>query len=121
MIKGKVNRNDEPEIPLRLHLNKKRQTFLAIIDTGFNGHINIPEAFIKRTNWQEIGVEEYELASGEYMEARVFSGFVYFDKKLLNIPVLAAKSNDVLIGTKLLKNSVLVVDFKNETVIIRSD
>ena len=42
MIRGFVNENDEPIIPITLVLKKKLRRFQAVLDTGFNGHLSVP-------------------------------------------------------------------------------
>lgn len=74
MIHGKVTGNDEPVISIYLQIGSKRKAFQAVIDTGFNGYLSAPQFIVKSANWEELGIEEYELASGERMEARVFCG-----------------------------------------------
>ena len=116
MASGRVNANDEPLISIEIYLKLKLQKFTAIIDTGFNGSLSVPESLIENAGWKELGVEEYELASGERMTARVFSGRVRFDGEQKDIPVLSTKSGDILIGTKLLRNKKLVVNFRKKSV-----
>ncbi|MBM3709897.1 MAG: hypothetical protein FJW61_05700 [Actinobacteria bacterium] len=121
MIEGIVNNFDEPIIKLDLILsNNISKTISAIIDTGFNGYISVPINFVKESDWDFIGTEEYELANGEIVEERVFIGKIIFDGEELQVFSLTNRSIDILIGTKILKNKILKVDFLNSKVIIES-
>ena len=119
MIEGIVNNFDEPIIKLDIHLsgnNSKKVN--AIIDTGFNGYISIPTTIIEESNWDFLGTEEYELANGDIVEERVYLGKIIFDGDELQVFSLTNRTKDVLIGTKVLKNKILKVDFKDSKVTI---
>lgn len=120
MIRGYVNKYYEPVVKISLKLKKKTTDFNTVIDTGFNGYLSAPASLIKKTEWLYLGTEEYELASGEFITTNVFLGEVYFDGKYLKVYVLASESNDILIGTKLLKNKFLGINFKNNIVEIQN-
>ena len=117
MIKGYVNKYDEPLIKVSIHLRKRTQVFNAVIDTGFNGYLSVPANIIDKTDWIYSGFEEYELASGEFLNADVFIGTITMGNEK-NIPVYALSnhSKDILIGTKLLKNKFLGINFKTNVV-----
>lgn len=120
MVRGSVNANDEPVIPIEVQFKRKLHKFKAVIDTGFNGYLSIPAPLIVRSSWKELGVEEYELASDERMVACVFPGCIRFDGERMDVPVLSTKSGDILIGTKLLKGKELVINFTKKNVHIRN-
>lgn len=120
MIKGYVNKYGEPIIKILLKLKEQTKNYNAIIDTGFNGYLSVPKSIIKKTNWTYLGIEEYELASGELVVANVFLGEVDFNGSHLNVYVIASESKDILIGTKLFKNKFLGINFKNNIVEIKN-
>ena len=111
-MKGIVNHNFEPVIRIGLILAGKIKQFDAIIDTGFNGFISIPHKIIEQTSWQFIGYEAYELASGETIKDKVFLGDIVFSKTIKYTYILSNKTNDILIGTKLLAGKILSINFK---------
>ena len=119
MIEGIVNNFDEPIINLDIHLSSSTSKKVsAIIDTGFNGYISIPPTLIEKSNWDFLGTEEYELANGDIVEEKVYLGKIVFDGDELQVFSLTNRTKDVLIGTKVLKNKILKVDFKDSKVII---
>jgi len=115
MIIGSVNENDEPVIKINLDLCREKRTVNAVIDTGFNGYISIPKKLIDNSDWDFLGTEEYELASGELMRERVYLGRIEIGTEKLIIFILSSNSSDTLIGTKLLKNKILTINFANRT------
>ncbi len=115
MIIGFVNENDEPVVKVKLDLGKEERPVNAVIDTGFNGYISVPKKLIEESDWDFLGVEEYELASGELMRERVFLGRIEIGTEKLVVFILSSNSSHTLIGTKLLKNRLLTINFANKT------
>ena len=118
-IRGVVNSNYEPLIRIGIVLNGKTSPFDAIIDTGFNGFISIPHGIIEKTTWQFVGYESYELASGEIIKDKVYLGDVLLGGKKKYTYILSNKTNDILLGTKLFSDKVMVIDFKSKKIAIR--
>lgn len=118
MIEGFVNENHEPIIDLILALGDRSKNFSAVIDTGFNGYISIPEKHIESSDWLFIGYEEYELASGEIVKAKTFLGGIVFDNKKTQTFIVSSPSEDILIGTRLFENKTLFIDFVEKKIIV---
>ena len=116
MIRGFVNEHDEPIIQLQLGLSQREIKRDAVIDTGFNGYISVPKPIVQESGWDFLGSEEYELASGELIVADAFLGKIVFDGKNTVVYALASDTADILIGTKLLRNKVLTIDFGRKTI-----
>ena len=113
---GIVTSNFEPLIKIGLLVENKRKDFEAVIDNGFNGFISIPQKIIELTSWQFIGYEAYELASGEIIKDKVYLGDILFCKKKKYTYILSNKTNDILVGTKLFINKVLIINFKSKKI-----
>jgi len=92
MIIGFVNESDEPVIKIKLVLSKGERSVNAVIDTGFNGYISVPKKLISDSDWDFLGTEEYELASGELMRERVFLGKIEMGAESLTVFVLSSNS-----------------------------
>lgn len=112
MITGIVNENDEPAVSISLILKGKPSDFVAVIDTGFNGYLSVSQKLVNKSSWYFLGYEEYEIATGEKVTQKVYLGEIIFDGKKTNSYILTSKSEDILIGTKLLKNKILTIDFR---------
>jgi len=115
MIIGFVNESDEPVIEVKLDLGKEKRAVNAVIDTGFNGYISVPKKLIDESDWDFLGIEEYELASGELMRERVFLGRIEIGTEKLAVFILSSNSSDTLVGTKLLRNRLLIINFADKT------
>lgn len=119
MIRGFVNENDEPLIPISLLLKNRPRRFQAVLDTGFNGYLSMPESVVQRSGWYFSGYEEYEIATGDRVRERVYLGEVIFDRQRFTTHVVTSRAEDILIGTRLLSHKTLHVDFKRRVVWIR--
>jgi len=118
VITGFVNELEEPIIELALVLGDQSKNLPAVIDTGFNGYLSVSTEYVKNSDWLFIGYEEYELASGEVVRAKTFLGDIIFDNKQMTIFILLSQSKDILVGTRLLGDKTLFIDFMDKKVIV---
>ena len=119
MLKGRVNRHGEPVISIQLILRNRPANFTDVIDTGFNGYLSVPRRLLVRSKWLAIGTEKFEIATGALVEQEIFLGEVIFDGQRGPIYGVATKAQDILIGTKMLRNKTLVVHFRTKQVTVR--
>ena len=116
MIKGHVNPYGEPLVEISLILKEGQKKMDAVVDTGFNGMISVPHSWISKSDWIFVGYEEYEIATGETVRQKVFIGDINFDGRPMKAYVLASSAKDILIGTKLLGDNILEIDFPRKSV-----
>lgn len=119
MLEGRVNRHGEPIVAIHLVLRAKPGTFPAVIDTGFNGYLSVPERLLKQSHWQAIGTEKFEIATGAIAEQEIFLGEIVFDGQRSPAYVVATQAKDILIGTKLLTRKLLSINFRTARVIVK--
>ncbi len=109
MIKGKVSPDGIPFIEVRI----KDQTLNAIIDTGFNGDLELPESLHEKLNHRFVGSIVSMLAAGQRIEEYVYLVDFPFDDKIVQAEVTFVPDTQILIGTHLLQNYLLKIDFVN--------
>lgn len=119
MLKGRVNRHGEPIVSIYLILRKRPVRFSAVIDTGFNGYLGVPRRALTDSKWQFIGTEKYEIATGALVEQEVYLGEISFDGDRGMAYTVATDARDVLIGTKLLRDKLLTIDFRTKLVVLK--
>lgn len=119
IVRGRVSPSGEPTIPVILYLVGSPLQKKAIIDTGFNGSLSIPEKLAKKGKWHFFGFEEYELATGDIVRQKIYIGQMRLDKNPFTVYAVTSHSADVLIGTRLLRNRELWIQFKSRRVILR--
>jgi clan AA aspartic protease len=119
MLKGLVNSRGEPVVHITLLSTKGRAgSFPAVIDTGFNGTLSLPEPLIRRMGWRWIGYESYEIATGDVVREKVFVGRIRWFGQVQEVDVVASHAKDILIGTRLLEDHRLLIDFRKNRVTI---
>ena len=119
MLQGRVNRHGEPIVAIQLVLRPRPATFPAVIDTGFNGYLSVPKRLLSQSRWQAIGTEKFEIATGAIVEQEIFLGEIFFDGQRSPTYVVATQAQDILIGTKLLKNKLLSINFRTARVVVK--
>ena len=94
------------------------QRWLAIVDTGFNGDLELPKLLRLRVNAQYVGRVKSVLAANKQVKERIYLVDFPFDGQ--NIQALASfvNSHEILIGTGLLREYQLRIDFPARTVAI---
>jgi len=83
----------------------------AIIDTGFDGDICLPIHLAIQLGLELKTVQTVELANGSKKNELVFAGFVKLDKEEHEIEIFLTEAKDTLLGTGLLHNRILKIDF----------
>jgi len=119
MLRGRVDSRGEPIVRISLISSKNRsESHPAVIDTGFNGTLSVPEFLIQRLGWHWIGYESYELATGDVVREKVFMGQILWIRKMQEVAAVASHAADILIGTRLLNKNRLIVDFRKNQLFI---
>ena len=112
MLNGIVNDRDEPVVSLHLISSKGHaHRHPVIIDTGFNGNLSVPEKLAKRYGWPWIGNESYEIVTGDVVEQKVFLGEIRCFGVQQQVYAVASHADDILMGTRLLRQKQLNINF----------
>ena len=112
VIEGTVNKHGIPVIPLRL----ADRNWLAIVDTGFNGGLELPASLVGQIDAEYHGLVESRLAAGIVVKEEVFVVELDFDGRTEFTPATFAEVEHVLVGTRLLRHHRLAVNFPARTV-----
>lgn len=88
----------------------------GIIDTGFNGDVEIPEALRESLNARFIGRISSLLASGQHIEQDVYLVDFPFDDETVRAEATFVSSDEMLIGTQLMQRYRLEIHFPDRTV-----
>jgi clan AA aspartic protease len=88
----------------------------AIIDTGFDGDLSVPTDIAIALGLELRTKRKYTLADGSVHSELAFAGKVRFLGEDREIEILLTDLDVPLIGTALLEDCRLTVDFANETV-----
>lgn len=113
MIQGVVSPDGVPTIQVQV----ANQEWAATVDTGFNGDLELPEALRTYLNIRDtFGLVKFALAGGQTIEEYVYIVDFPFDGRLVEAAVTFVSDNQILIGTRLLQDYWLQINFVTRTV-----
>jgi clan AA aspartic protease len=104
-IKVISQRNEEIELP-------------AMIDTGYNGEVILPEEKIRSLGLEFLGTIDTELANGEIVELDLYRGWFKWFDSIQEVAVGSSRSEDTLLGTLILADCHLDINFREGWVTI---
>jgi predicted aspartyl protease len=107
VIEGRVTRNGLPVITVML----KGRAYRALIDTGFNGDLELPSALRAQLNVRYLGPVTSTLAGGISIREEVFLVDFPFDGEMVEAEASFVEGEGILIGTKLLHRHRLEIHF----------
>ena len=112
MIRGIVSVDGVPTVTLSI----AGQDWPAIIDTGFNGDMELPEVLRNSLNVRYVGRVTSALAGGQTIEEYVYLVEFPFDDQTVQAEVTFVSGFQILIGTHLLREYCLRINFVSGTV-----
>ena len=115
MIRGTVTDEGEPIITMEI----AGTSYTAVIDTGFNGDLELPEELKSPLNAEYIGQIHSMLAAGQYIEEESYLAEIVFDGVARTLEDTFASQPTVLIGTRLLQKHRLEIDFAKRIVLLQ--
>ena len=114
MIKGAVTHEGEPIVPIPIG----GKLWNVIIDTGFNGFLELPQSLSDHFNKKSIGSYTTVLAGGLQIEEHLYAIRFPFEGKIIDAEVAFAPVDTILIGTRLLNDYHLDINFVEKTVLL---
>ncbi len=112
MIRGTVSVEGLPTITLSI----ASQVWRATIDTGFNGDLELPERLRNSLNAAYVGQITSALVGGKMLEEAVYLVDLPFDDKVIEAEATFVPGSGMLIGTHLLREYRLLINFASRTV-----
>ncbi len=92
----------------------------AIIDTGFNGALLLPQEIIKEIKLKKIGVSDYIMADGTTSETELYLSEIEWIGKKKKVTVVSSSSDIALVGMELLYDSKITLSPSEEILTIES-
>ena len=114
MIEGTVTNDGVPTI--RVDIDNCQ--WQAVIDTGFNGALELPERLRTRLNAEFVGRVTSLLAANQEIRENAFLVDFPFDGETLRVQATFVDGDEILIGTRILMVFRLTIDFPARTVVI---
>lgn len=116
MITGFFDESGHPKIVLIVLGKRGEISIRPTIDTGFDGHLCLPTEIAIQLGLELVGRLYVELADGTRQKNLVFSGTIRIGDKEKETEIILTESDDPLIGTGLLQDMELRIDFKERKV-----
>ena len=88
----------------------------ALVDTGFDGAIMLSLPAALQIGLRLSNMVQVELADGSIKKEFVFEAKVIMDKETVPVDVLLTSSDESFVGTALLQNQSLMIDFKSQLI-----
>ncbi len=114
MIEGVVTEDGVPAIEVEVG----GQRWQAIIDTGFNGELELPERLRWHVGAQFVGRAALLLAANQRIEEDVYLVDFPFDGRTVRVQATFVDGDEILIGTRMLRDHRLGIDFPARTVVL---
>ena len=95
-----------PVIELQIDSRKIKM----LLDTGFNGHLMMPQSVIYELGLDQIGVSDYTTASGDKKLTKVYAGKILFFDQEMEVPILSTNFEISLAGMELFKECKIVIE-----------
>lgn len=111
--KGFVNENLEAVLTIEL---SNGSTMECVLDTGFNGFLLLPRSFVEANSLDFVGREAVTMVEQKTTEIDFAAGTVKWLGEEILVGILVSEVNESLLGTQMLIDSVLKIDYKNLTV-----
>lgn len=112
MIEGYVTEDGEPVITVTI----AGREWIAIIDSGFNGDLELPAELQTEMNLTPFGPIESILAGGQFLVEESYFVEFRLDGTLVRALATFVAGEVILIGTRLLQNHILTINFPANSV-----
>ncbi len=118
-MRGYFDDEGRPRIIVSLFGNRGETTIDAPIDTGFDGALCVPIPIAIPLGLELYGDHYYEFADGTVRHDLTFQEIVHLAKETRRTEIILTEAEDALLGSELLADYVLEIDYGNRTVEIR--
>lgn len=108
--KGVVNKNSEAVLQIKL---QNGVVIESVLDTGFNGTLFLPRKFVEENAMRFLGLETVELVEKISTEIETALAEIIWLGEKISVHIFVSETDEALIGTDLLSDSLLEIDYKN--------
>jgi len=114
-INGYFNIRNEPVVRTQLDSIDVEM----LVDTGFDGGLIIPSQIVDQLKPRFEGIDELQSVTGEKIFAEAYSIEIGWLGTVIRVPiVVSSKINEAILGSQMLKNCRLTIDYGHRTVTI---
>jgi clan AA aspartic protease len=117
-MKGYIDTTLQPKCSIIVKGLRKAIKFDVIIDTDFNGYRCLPISIAIQLGLELRGHEYIELADGSIKHELTYLGEAIWENSNIPVEISLTESNDALLGTRLLEDKKLTIDYPEKSVFI---
>lgn len=121
-LKGVITADLEPLLD-RVYVRgkfKRKIPVKAILDTGFNGELALPQKNYRSYFLQPLGVKTFELANGQIVEQPIFMTFLIINGKIFPVEATLTASDIALVGMELIRGKIALFNLKTNKLFVRN-
>lgn len=113
------NQVNNPYPYLRVHFSVRghQGTALALLDTGFTGHLAIPTDALNGNLGLPDAVANWELANGSIVNAPLYSGNIHIEDFPAILGTITVVGNEYILGRGILDNFKITLDHGKRIII----
>lgn len=115
-MKAYFDQSSHPLVEITVSGLEKTATFPALIDTGFDGYLSLPLTIALPLGLKLAYHTSITLADGSIKEELLFEAKVKLGNKWQETPIFINRGSLALLGTRLLENSKVLLDFPNHKI-----
>jgi len=119
VIEGYVNEYGQTIIKIKVKGTKAEVEVEAQVDTGFDGEICLPIPIAIQLGLELSGDLWIELADGTRRKELIFIGSIIWEGKEKEVEIILTNFPQTLIGSNLLQDKILEIDFGKKLVEIK--
>ena len=116
MIEGYLDEAKRPRIDISVDGRSSSLSLEAIIDTKFDGDICLPVEIAVQMGLEPAEVVEVRKPDGEIVNKILFAGKMEWFKEGIDIDIFIHDTKDVLLGTRLLQECKLEINYHENKV-----
>jgi len=119
-VKGLVDKSLRALVEVSVGVGNDTETapLTVWIDTAFNGGLAIPHHTIERLGFKKSSTTQAVLADGQTVDLETFTCYLKWFGNVYRTQAVASDGEFPLLGTMLLVNRQLAIDYKAKTVVL---
>ncbi|MCI0697050.1 hypothetical protein L0337_34215 [candidate division KSB1 bacterium] len=115
MMIGDIERGIHPRLTITLVTANEQVELDTLVDSGFDGQLALHYNAADRYQLEPIKLAEVTYANGQKIKELVCLGKVLWHNQLRHVQVVLSDDEKPAIGTRLLKGSIMTMDFVENT------
>ncbi|MFQ5627775.1 MAG: hypothetical protein ACE5I1_03365 [bacterium] len=120
MISGKIEKDLYPRLGITLHAKSESVSFKALVDSGFDGELALPYSLAFDLKLKVIRFAKVTYANGQKTDEILCRAEIDWHDQRKIVEVLLSHDDEPAIGTALLQDHFMTMDFKKNVLAISS-